>query len=107
MNASVPYVEAARKFAERLMNEAPDRNARFDLAYRLALSRLPSDREKAVLTKLFEEQLKRYRADRKAASELLSVGESASQSGLDAAELAAWTLITNTILNLDETITKG
>ena len=101
------YVEASRKLAERLMLEAPDQNARLELAYRLTLARLPNDREKAVLTKLFQEQLARYRQDRAAAAQLLEVGDSTTQPGLDPAELAAWTLISTTILNLDETITKG
>ena len=101
------FVEASRKLAERLMVEAQDQDGRVNLAYRLALSRLPTAAEKSVLIKLFDEQLKRYRADGKAAAELLGVGESPTRAGLDPAELAAWTLVTNAILNLDETITKG
>ncbi|MBL9171184.1 MAG: DUF1553 domain-containing protein [Verrucomicrobiales bacterium] len=101
------YVEASRKFAERLMVEASDPNARINLAYRIALSRLPTDAEKKVLSRLFDEQFQRYRSNRKAAEELLGVGESPTRPGLDPAELAAWTLVTNAILNLDETITKG
>ena len=37
---------------------------------------------------------------------LLGVGQSPRDTALDAAELAAWTTVTSTILNLDETITK-
>lgn len=101
------FVEASRKFAERLMLEAPDQEARINLAYRLALSRLPTAGEKSVVKKLYDEQLKRFRGDGRAAAQLLGVGDSPSKAGLDPAELAAWTLVTNTLLNLDETITKG
>ena len=47
-----------------------------------------------------------YRGDRKAASELLRVGESKVDDKIDQTELAAWTMVASAILNLDETITK-
>jgi len=37
---------------------------------------------------------------------LLTVGESPRRTKIDAAELAAWTTVASTILNLDETITR-
>jgi len=37
---------------------------------------------------------------------LLSVGESKCDSGIDPGELAAWTTVASTILNMDETITS-
>ena len=43
---------------------------------------------------------------RQAALKLLSVGESPRDEKLDAAELAAWTMVASVILNLDETVTK-
>ena len=50
--------------------------------------------------------LARYRADPKAARSLISAGEAARDPTLDAAELAACTMIAGLILNLDEAITK-
>jgi hypothetical protein len=38
---------------------------------------------------------------------LLAVGESPRDEKLDAPELAAWTMVATTVLNLDETVTKG
>jgi hypothetical protein len=55
---------------------------------------------------LLSRQLTSFRRDRQAAAKLLSVGESPRKTRLDAAELAAWTMVASTILNLDETITK-
>ena len=37
----------------------------------------------------------------------LGAGESKRDRSLETAELAAWTMVANTILNLDETLTKG
>ena len=61
----------------------------------------------AVLQRLFEIRLAKYRSDPAAAKKLLSVGESARNEALDPAEVAAWTNVAGVILNLDETVTRG
>jgi hypothetical protein len=101
------FVEAARKLAERMMTEAKEDKQRVSLAYRLAMARAPKPGEVDVLLKLYREQLAMYRQDKESGSKLLRTGESASDTSLDPAELAAWTIVANAILNLDETITKG
>jgi hypothetical protein len=102
------YVEASRKLAERMMTEggttAEDRIA---FAFRLATARPPRTAEADVLRAVFEEQLAAYRRDPRAARKLLSVGESKRDEKLDAAELAAWSVVASMILNLDETVTRG
>ena len=60
-----------------------------------------------MLLKIFQQQLEEYRRDRDAAEKLLRVGDSPRDPSLDAAELAAWTMVANVILNLDETVTTG
>jgi mono/diheme cytochrome c family protein len=101
------YVEASRKFAERMMTEAKSNEERIVLGFRLATARKPNEREIAVLKKVFEKQLAHYRQDSKAAMRLLAIGESRRNEALQPAELAAWTIVANVILNLDETVTKG
>jgi hypothetical protein len=101
------FVEASRKLAERLMTEAKTTEERVVLAFRLATARKPPEREQAILRRLFERQLAVYRQDRAAALKLLSVGESPRNEKLDVPELAAWTVIANTVLNLDETLTRN
>ncbi len=101
------YVEAARALAERTLREGgKDAQSRIVYAFRLALARKPLAQEAKVLRDLLTRQLTNYRKDKKAASELLRVGESKWDKRLDASELAAWTMVANAILNLDETITK-
>lgn len=102
------YVEAARKFAERIIQhggESPER--RIEYAFRNAIARRPSGDEKSVLLQVLNNQLALYRADPQTAEKLVQVGESPRNANLDVAELAAWTMIANVILNLDETLTKG
>jgi hypothetical protein len=101
------YVEASRKLAERLLTSSRSDKKRIELAFQLALARPPAKRELAVLLRIAQEQIAVYRRDRDAAAQLLGFGEAARNQGLDSAELAAWTIVTNVILNLDEAITKG
>ncbi len=101
------YVEAARALAERAVREAgTGADARIAHAFRLATARRPTAREVSVLRTLHQTQLASFRRNRTAADDLLRVGESPRQTRLDAADLAAWTMVASTILNLDETITR-
>ena len=67
---------------------------------------MPTTKEASALRVLFQQQLVHYRRDRKAAADLLGVGESKWDAKLDPSELAALTIVSSAILNLDETITK-
>jgi hypothetical protein len=102
------FVEAARKLAERVMTTAdshsPDK--RIELAYRLVMSRVPQEKERAVLLAGLERLKKQYAGDNAAALKLLSVGESKRDEKLDPVEHAAYTGVCLTILNLDEALTK-
>jgi hypothetical protein len=109
----VQYVEAARKLAERVMTGATagspssaDPAARLALAFQLAAARQPTVDETAILIETYQAHLAKFQADRPAADKLVSLGESKRNESLDAAELAAYTLVCNLILNLDEVVTK-
>jgi hypothetical protein len=101
------FVEASRKLAERIMGEAKDDKQRIKLAYRLAMARAPRSAEIDELLKLYRAQFSSYQQNPDEAARLLQVGDSTVNSSLNQAELAAWTMVASTILNLDETITKG
>ncbi|NBO63466.1 MAG: DUF1553 domain-containing protein, partial [Acidobacteria bacterium] len=101
------YVEAARMLAQRaLLEGGRDQIARLNWIVNRSLGRKATGSEVKVLRDLMLKQLTRYRHDREAATALLSVGESKADPAIDPAELAAWTMVATTILNLDETITK-
>jgi hypothetical protein len=102
------YVEASRRFAERIMKEGgttPEQ--RIAYAYRLALGRKVKPGESDTMLGLFNRQAVVFRRDPPGAKKLLEVGESARDTALDITELAAWTTVASVLLNLDETITKG
>jgi hypothetical protein len=101
------YIEASRALAQRMITEAgKDPNKRINFAFRLATARNPDAKEAQVLREMARKELLEYRRDRDAAQKLVHVGESPFDAKLDVSELAAWTTVASTILNLDETITK-
>ena len=98
----------ARGLAQRVMKEGGESAAqRLAYAFRLTLAREPKKNELQILERIYQQQLENFRKDKKAATDLVSVGESPRPAELDVSELAAWTAIGNILLNLDETITKG
>jgi hypothetical protein len=102
------YVEAARVFAELIIrNGGSSPNERLDYAYHRALSRSIKPTELNVLVPMLEKHLVQFKEDTNAANELLTVGAHPKASDLDPAELAAWTSIARTILNLHATITRN
>jgi hypothetical protein len=101
------FIEAARNLAQRVMTTAGTSTSdRLDLAFRLILSRKPSDAEQKILLAGFERLKKQYTADPEAAKKLLSVGESKRDDTLDASSHAAYTALCLEIFNLDEALTK-
>ncbi len=101
------YIEAARALATHAMLEAgKDPGNRIAYAFRRATGRKPTAEETGILRGLYLKELDHYRHDPKAAAELLHEGETPLDPTLAPAELAAWTLVSSAILNLDETITK-
>jgi hypothetical protein len=101
------YVEAARVLAERMLREGGTTpEERISFAFRRALSRPAKAEEVRILSKMHDEALTRFRADREKARQLLAVGDSRRDSSLDEVEHAAWTTVASTILNLDETISR-
>jgi hypothetical protein len=102
------YVEASRKLAERMLKEGgvtPE--ARIAFAFKLATARTPTEKETAVLKRVYETQHTRFAKDKPAAEKLLKVGEAPRDEKLDAIDVAAWAMVANAILNLDEVVTRN
>jgi hypothetical protein len=101
------FVEAARKLAERMIAEGgPTFAERATLGFRLTTARTPTAAESAVLQRVFDSQLKLFQSNKEAAAQLLAYGDAARNQQLDVNELAAYTMVANVLLNLDETVTK-
>lgn len=101
------FVEAARKFAERIVySGSQSTEKRISLAFRMATARRPDGNDVKVLKDVFESSVEKFKADPAAAVELLKTGASPRDETLDPAHHAAWTIVASAILNLDETLTR-
>ncbi len=102
------YVEASRKFAERILQEGGSSlDERLTFAFRHVVARKPSPRERTLLKQLVTEQLADYATRGDKAEALLKVGEFPREAKLNPSELAAWTIVASTLLNLDESLTRN
>ena len=101
------YVEAARVFAARIIRDGgKSLDERISWAVRQALSRPATEAERQVLSELHDRHWQHYAVNHDDARRLVAVGESPVPTDIDAADLAAWTSVARTILNLHETITR-
>lgn len=101
------YVESARLLAERILRgEGLLSETRIRRAVRTVLAREASQGEVEVLLRGLSRMRRSFEADPDAALQLVSVGESKPDLSLGTINLAAYTTMACTLLNLDETITK-
>lgn len=101
------YVEAARFLAQRMIKEGGTSiESRLTHGFHLLLGRKPSPQEIQVLNAAVERSIKDFTKDAEAAKQLLTFGEAKTDDKLSPAELAAYTTVASTLINLDETITK-
>jgi len=102
------FVEAARGLAERTLRET--RRAtddRLTFMHRLVTARSPDAKDLTELRSALKDLTAHYASQPAAAKQLIATGEIQPDPRIEPAELAAWTMIANVILNLDEAISKG
>jgi hypothetical protein len=101
------YVEAARLLAQRMLQEGGATvDAQLTHGFRLLLARRPRPAEMAVLRAAYERARADFENDAAGAQALLTVGEAKTAPQWSPVELAAFTAVASTMLNLDEVITK-
>ena len=102
------FLEAAREFARRGLEHSDlSDTERIERLFRSAVVRGPETEELAVLRTVLAENRNRFRQHSEDADELLAVGLTPLPGDQDAVELAAWTAVCRTILNLAETNTRN
>ena len=104
------FFEAARALAARLLREAPGSAqaskpaaTRATYAFRLVAARAPSGEELDRIVASYERHVERFRKEPDAAPRVI---KGYAVAGVEPAEQAAWTLVANALLNLDEALTK-
>ncbi len=100
------FVEAARVLAERTMKQKADTDSRIRWFFLAVVSRNPRPNELKILKNLYETELQAFVKEPQRAESLLSTGEYPGDKSLNTAELAAFTVVANTLLNYDEAVVK-
>lgn len=104
----VQYFEAARNFAQRILHEGGTQDAeRLTWAWRTTLARKPTEEERRIVQQALGAHRAKFRANLASAKEAIAFGESPADASAEPSELAAWTLVANLLLNLDESVTKN
>lgn len=101
------FVEAARNLAAHALRQ-PDTNsvARIDFMAERLIARSLRPAEKKIVSKGLKDLLAHYQAAPNDAAALVSVGESKADATLDKPTLAAYTMVANQLMNLDEVLNK-
>jgi len=108
----IQHVEAARCLAERVLKASPqDENSRIERLFQWVLARAPDAYEQQQLARFLDKSLERMQANPEDAKRLSKAGERWVDTELGASvsaeQIAAWTLLCNLVLNLDETVTRN
>ena len=106
MMNDIQYVEAARCFAERVVEQSlPETEQRLNYAMQLATGRTLAEDELKLLGNLYTKHMATFKKNQEAAKGLIQTGEAPRISDATPEELASLTMICNLILNLDEIMT--
>ncbi|MDB5390348.1 MAG: Planctomycete cytochrome [Planctomycetaceae bacterium] len=101
------FIEAAKNLAQVAMKSAGEStDGRLDVIAKRLLSRSFRPEELQVVKASLSDLMQYYRLHEDDAKLLLGVGDAKPEPMMDAATLAAWTMLTNEVLNLDEVLNK-
>jgi hypothetical protein len=101
------FIEAARVLAQNAIKSASKQEAaRVEWIAQRVLSRPLSAAEMGITRSAITDLLAYYRSNPADAAKLIDVGETKRDSAIDPAEHAAWTMLTNQLMNLDEVLNK-
>jgi hypothetical protein len=101
------YIEAAQALARRMVLEGGDSaEDHIRHAFRLCLARAPSRPELDRLLALYRDARSGFEADEDAARQMATDPLGPLPEGMEVADLAAWTVVGNVLLNLDEMFLK-
>ena len=100
------YIEASQALARRMRQSKPDSASRIDYGFRMCVSRPPSEGETKRLLALYEEAKAEFAKNPEKAKQMATVPIGDAPADADLSDLAAWTVVSNVLLNLDELLMK-
>jgi hypothetical protein len=108
----ITYIEAARVFAQRVLQQHDQHDRRLEHLFREALLREETETEKAILQRMYTKAYAYYKDSPDRCKELLQIGDKPYEQTLDPfdnqdlIDLATYTNIANMIFNTDEFLTR-
>ena len=100
------WVEAARALAQRTITRHRETDDRISFAFMNVTARHPEAEELDLLRNRIRKTIDKFGERPEDAQKLLAVGESESDKSCDPIELAAYTTLCNTLMNLDEALVR-
>ncbi|MEZ4811127.1 MAG: PSD1 and planctomycete cytochrome C domain-containing protein [Allomuricauda sp.] len=101
-------IEAARALALKTMEEVGSQpKEQISYIFQCGTSRVPNDEEIGVLYSFYQDALDKISEGKIAPDEYLAIGVSVPKDNISPEKLTALALTAQTILNLDETISRG
>ena len=102
------YVEASRVLATKMIEHGSgDHRKIIEFGFRTVTSRAPTEQEVAILQQLWEEELQSFSDQPAKVAAFLDIGVMPPDPEIEGRTLAAWTMVANTLLNLDEAKMKS
>jgi hypothetical protein len=103
---SPQFIEAARNLAESAIRETDDREKRAEWMFQRTLSRPATQADIADMLAVARAMSSLFKKDPKLAGELIRTGDSQPDESLPEVDVAAWTMVANTLMNRDDFIAK-
>ena len=100
------YVEAAQALARLMLANGATAKEKLAFGFRRALTRPATDAELARLGRLLTETQAAYAKDKPKATQMATVPLGPLPAGMEAVDAAAYTVVANVLLNLDEALMK-
>jgi hypothetical protein len=100
------FIEAARRLARNAVAAHAETDARIHYIAQRLLARRLAAKELDIVRGSAAKFTAHYAAHAEDAAKLIDVGDSTADAKIPAAELAAWTMVTNQLMNLDEVLIK-
>jgi hypothetical protein len=100
------FIEAARNLAQHAIESSADNDRRLNFVAERLLARPLRLEELTIVRSTLEKFEQHYAAKTDDAKKLVTVGESKPADKVPTPQLAAWTMVANELMNLDEVLNK-
>jgi hypothetical protein len=100
------FIEAARHLAKQAIETTPETDQRIEFVAKRLLARSLRPEETAIVRDTLQKFEQHYNGAAEDATKLLAVGEAKEDAKIPPAQLAAWTMVANELMNMDEVLNK-